>query len=867
MRRTLLLPAALLAGALASTSAPAPAGATEVRLAWCTTETLLGAADPVHAVTDVELSDDGSALFYVREVGDHAEVVRHQVATDQRDVVLERDDIVELADVDADGSHVVLTTSVVGSAGSPNALWVLDVTADELVERTPAGTGAVRVTDGQTISDDGSRLLAGRRGGELEGGVPSLHVIEVADGSSDAIALPADHRYLTDPALSGDGTTVTWTSWEGSLIGLSWAVESLAVLRLDLDDSAPAEVLLDEPPNGIGFNGPTSLHGLSDDGGRLVLSSYAGPTLLLGDGAPNPLPPAAGGDLSGDGSTLLGLWQDLRWFDLDTKSQFATLPVGLRLDVRQARTSSDLSLLAVRSEHLAGDDGVDGVFLVDTTTGRSIEVEATAPVPTPSISADGRTIASSTPQVVAGGDGGTTAEVVVQEGPGTALRSLTSDRRTSDGAAISADGSTVAFRSWADLDGDNSEHVGELFAQDLGTDEVEQLTDTTAGVNEEPSVSVDGQVVAFVATADHTGTNPDLEPHAFVLDRADDQLLDLGAADQVVLSPDARWVAARAGLAIRVHDRSGALGVRPVAEVQGVLQRFSSDGEVLHVEGTGNDDRVVLVHTDDLAVEHVLTLHTVSIHRLDQVALAGDGIHLLVPEGTSVYRLRTDDVAGQRLPEIWADHQLRVADEDGSRWAQLPPGLVLDLWRDGRLEAVTCPAFPDVGFQHPFSEDVEAMAADGVLGGYGNDTFRPSATVTRQAMAAFLYRLAGADDDAPTSAPFDDVSASHPFATEIAWAADEGITTGYPDGTFRPGATVTRQATAAFLHRLTDPSQPAPATAPFSDVGTSHPFATEIAWAADEGITTGYPDGTFRPDATVTRQATAAFLHRTQPLL
>ncbi|MCC5952768.1 MAG: S-layer homology domain-containing protein, partial [Acidimicrobiia bacterium] len=104
---------------------------------------------------------------------------------------------------------------------------------------------------------------------------------------------------------------------------------------------------------------------------------------------------------------------------------------------------------------------------------------------------------------------------------------------------------------------------------------------------------------------------------------------------------------------------------------------------------------------------------------------------------------------------------------------------------------------------------------------------------------------------------------SHPFADAIAWMIDNNITTGYPDGTFRPTANVTRQATAAFLWRTA--GQPTPTTTPgttFTDVGPSHPFADAIAWMIDNNITTGYPDGTFRPTANVTRQATAAFLWR-----
>jgi predicted outer membrane repeat protein len=111
--------------------------------------------------------------------------------------------------------------------------------------------------------------------------------------------------------------------------------------------------------------------------------------------------------------------------------------------------------------------------------------------------------------------------------------------------------------------------------------------------------------------------------------------------------------------------------------------------------------------------------------------------------------------------------------------------------------------------------------------------------------------------------PFPDVSVNHQFAEEVYWLAQTGISGGFDDGTFRPGAAVTRQAMAAFLYRFAgEPEFTAPGTATFPDVPTSHPFFEEVEWLADSGVTGGFDDGTFRPGATVTRQAMAAFLYR-----
>jgi hypothetical protein len=174
------------------------------------------------------------------------------------------------------------------------------------------------------------------------------------------------------------------------------------------------------------------------------------------------------------------------------------------------------------------------------------------------------------------------------------------------------------------------------------------------------------------------------------------------------------------------------------------------------------------------------------------------------------------------------------------------------------------PTFSDVSASNPFFHEVEWMEIVQISTGYEDGTYRPSAPVSRQAMSAFLHRLVGS----PTVPPnfpqlFPDVSPSHPFFEAISFMAVAEITGGYPDGTFRGGAPVTRQAMSAFMYRLAaDPGYEPPGSASFSDVSTSHPFFDEVEWMADTEITTGYADGTFRPGATVSRQAMSAFMYR-----
>lgn len=170
------------------------------------------------------------------------------------------------------------------------------------------------------------------------------------------------------------------------------------------------------------------------------------------------------------------------------------------------------------------------------------------------------------------------------------------------------------------------------------------------------------------------------------------------------------------------------------------------------------------------------------------------------------------------------------------------------------------PSFTDVPAGHPFAAEIECLVDLDVTTGFADGTFGPGANITRQAAVAWLWRLAGSP--APSSLPaFSDVGEAHPFGDAIAWADQRNIVEGFPDGTFRPGGFVTRQAMAAWMYRYVF-EPPASLPTGFSDVPSDHPFAMAIAWASDAGIAQGFVDGTFRPTNRITRQAVAAYLCR-----
>jgi len=190
------------------------------------------------------------------------------------------------------------------------------------------------------------------------------------------------------------------------------------------------------------------------------------------------------------------------------------------------------------------------------------------------------------------------------------------------------------------------------------------------------------------------------------------------------------------------------------------------------------------------------------------------------------------------------------------RYVGLPQGVGCDV---GAVE--TPSPFDDVGVASPFFAEIAWMAADELSSGFGDGTYQPEEDVTRSAMAAFLYRTAGSPAFAAPSEPtFSDVALDHPFFAEVEWMAAEEIAGGHPDGTFLPGEPVTRQAMAAFVYRSQGADEEPPEVATFPDVPVTSPFFTEVEWMAEQGISAGFPDSTWHPGDEVTRQAIARFL-------
>lgn len=168
--------------------------------------------------------------------------------------------------------------------------------------------------------------------------------------------------------------------------------------------------------------------------------------------------------------------------------------------------------------------------------------------------------------------------------------------------------------------------------------------------------------------------------------------------------------------------------------------------------------------------------------------------------------------------------------------------------------------FVDVPTDAYYYDAVAWAVENGVTGGTSATIFSPNNACTRAQMVTFLWRAAGSPETETAVNPFTDVSSSAYYYDAVLWAAEQGITSGTSATTFSPDATVTRSQTVTFLWR--NAGSPMVSGNGFVDVAADAYYATAVAWAAREGITSGTSATTFSPDAACTRAQIVTFLYR-----
>ena len=174
--------------------------------------------------------------------------------------------------------------------------------------------------------------------------------------------------------------------------------------------------------------------------------------------------------------------------------------------------------------------------------------------------------------------------------------------------------------------------------------------------------------------------------------------------------------------------------------------------------------------------------------------------------------------------------------------------------------------FTDVASDAWYGQASAYVYRQGLMSGTAQDRFSPDLTTNRAMLVTILYRLAGSPAVDGGSA-FTDVSGGDWFASGVAWASANGIVTGYGDGRFGPNDPITREQMAAILYRYAGFAGQSTAgradLSGYTDAGQVSPYAAEaMGWAVDRGLITGVSAGTLAPGGSATRAQVATILMR-----
>ena len=228
---------------------------------------------------------------------------------------------------------------------------------------------------------------------------------------------------------------------------------------------------------------------------------------------------------------------------------------------------------------------------------------------------------------------------------------------------------------------------------------------------------------------------------------------------------------------------------------------------------------------------------------------------------TVTITVKPDD--GFKLDELTVidknGNELKLTDKGNGKYTFKMPAGKVTVSATFAAEKTAADYFADVPANSYYADAVLWAAKNGITGGIGNGLFGPNQPCTRAQIVTFLWRAAGSPEPKAMSS-FADVSMDAYYAKAVAWAVENGITTGTGDGKFSPDATCPRAQSVTFLFRAI--GKLVDSKAEFSDVLTDSYYANAVAWAVENGVTNGIGDELFGPNNSCTRAQIVTFLFR-----
>ena len=323
--------------------------------------------------------------------------------------------------------------------------------------------------------------------------------------------------------------------------------------------------------------------------------------------------------------------------------------------------------------------------------------------------------------------------------------------------------------------------------------------------------------------------------------------------------PDKGTVNVTCNNGITVNNDGGTFTATLPNETKTYTFAASYDGDANHEKASDTCQVSVTRHTSSSSSSNpTYSVTTPSKSENGGVAVSSKNAR----KGDTVTVTVTPD-AGYQLDKLTVTDKngnvLKLTDKGDGKYSFTMPDGKVEVKAVFAKEVETRP-FGDVSTDAYYYKAVQWAQEKGITDGISSDLFGPKQPCTRSQIVTFLWRAAGSPEPKGTAAGMTDVVPGSYYAKAVAWAVENGITTGTAEGTFSPDATCTRAQAVTFLAR----AQNAKATGKtaFSDVPADSYFADAVAWAQANGVTTGTSETTFSPDNDCTRAQIVTFLYR-----
>jgi len=170
--------------------------------------------------------------------------------------------------------------------------------------------------------------------------------------------------------------------------------------------------------------------------------------------------------------------------------------------------------------------------------------------------------------------------------------------------------------------------------------------------------------------------------------------------------------------------------------------------------------------------------------------------------------------------------------------------------------------FEDIPADAYYHNAVAWAVEQGITSGTSDTEFSPYDSCLRSQVVTFLWRAAGEPKAVTRSNPFVDVKPGDYYYDAVLWAVEQGITTGADATHFEPNSTCNRSQVVTFLYRAFEKPPVDSAENPFTDVSSGDWYAAPVFWAVKEGITKGISETEFGPNDVCDRSQVVTFLHR-----